>query len=64
VWAPVLARRFTGIPRVWLVQWADQLSVRPVTKIGAEELVLLSGMRLVRRWTVQSVVLSLYAIRQ
>jgi hypothetical protein len=26
--------------------------------------VLLSGMRLVRRWTVQSVVLSLYAIRQ
>ena len=64
VWAPVLARRFTGIPRVWLVQWADQLSVRPDTKIGAEELVLLSGMRLVRRWTVQSVVLSLYAIRQ
>ena len=64
VWAPVLARRFTRVPRVWLVQWADQLSVRPDTKIGREELVLLSGMRLVRRWTVQSVVLSLYAARQ
>ena len=64
VWAPVLARRFTRVPRVWLVQWADQLSVRPDTKIGREELVLLSGMRLVRRWTVQSVVLSLYAVRQ
>jgi mannosyltransferase len=64
VWAPVLARRFTGVRRVWLVQWADQLSVPPDTKIGSEELALLRGMRLVRRWTVQSVELSLYAARQ
>jgi mannosyltransferase len=64
VWAPVLARRFAGTRRVWLVQWADQLSARPATRIGREELVLLRGMRLVRRWTVQSVVLSLYAARQ
>jgi mannosyltransferase len=63
-WAPVLARRFTRVPRVWLVQWAVQRSVRPGTQIGREELVLVSGMRLVRRWTVQSVVLSLYAARQ
>jgi mannosyltransferase len=62
--APVLVRRFTGVPRVWLVQWADQRSVRPHAVIGQEELVLLSGMRLIRRWTVQSVVLSLYAARQ
>jgi len=64
VWAPVLARRFAGPPavhRVWLVQWAGQLSVRPDTKIGREELLLVQRMRLVRRWTVQSVVLSLYA---
>jgi mannosyltransferase len=64
VWAPVLARRFTGVRRVWLIQWADQLSVPPGTSIGREELALLHGMRLVRRWTVQSVVLSLYAARQ
>ena len=64
VWAPVLARRFPGTRRVWLVQWADQRSVPPSTKIGREEVVLLRGMRLVRRWTVQSVVLSLYAARQ
>jgi mannosyltransferase len=63
VWAPVLSRRFTGIRRVWLLQWADQLSVRPATKIGREEVALLGGMRLVRRWTVQSVVLSLYVAR-
>ena len=64
VWAPVLARRFARVPRVWLVRWTDQRSVPPATKIGREELVLLSGMRLVQRWTVQSVVLSLYAARQ
>ena len=62
--APVLARRFTRVPRVWLVQWADQVSQAPGTEIGREELDLLSGMRTVRRWTVQSVVLTLYAARQ
>jgi mannosyltransferase len=61
VWAPVLAGRFVGVRRVWLVQWAGQLSVRPNTKIGREELLLLRDLHLVRRWTVQSVVLSLYA---
>jgi mannosyltransferase len=62
--APVLARRFTGVRRMWLIQWADQLSAAPSTNIGREELALLRGMRLVRRWTVQSVVLSLYAVPQ
>jgi len=62
--APVLARRFTRVRRVWLIQWAGQRSVPPDTKTGHEELVLLSRMRLIRRWTVQSVVLSLYAVRQ
>jgi mannosyltransferase len=64
VWAPVLAKRFAGPPpvhQVWLVQWAGQLSLRPSTKIGLEELLLVHRMHLVRRWTVQSVVLSLYA---
>jgi len=61
VGAPVLAQRFAGVHRVWLVQWAAQLSVRPGTATGREELALVSGMRLVHRWTVHSVVLSLYA---
>ncbi len=64
VWAPVLAKRFAGPPavqRVWVVQWAGQLSVRPDTKVGREELALVHRMHLVQRWTVQSVVLSLYA---
>jgi mannosyltransferase len=57
----VLAKRFAGVHRVWLVQWADQLSDRPGTKIGREELNLVSSMHLVHRWTVHSVVVSLYA---
>lgn len=61
VWAPVLASRFTGVHRVWLVQWAGQLSARPGTKVGRAELALVHGMHPVRRWTVQSVVLTLYA---
>jgi mannosyltransferase len=62
--APVLARRFAVPPavrRVWVVQWADQLSLRPGTAIGREELALVKSMRLIHRWTVSSVVLSLYA---
>jgi mannosyltransferase len=65
VWAPELARRFAappGVRRVWLVQWAGQLSVRPGTKIGRAELALTRRMHLARRWTVQSVVLSLYTV--
>ena len=61
VWTSVLAKRFAGVHRVWLVQWADQLSDRPGTKIGREELNLVSSMHLVHRWTVHSVVVSLYA---
>jgi mannosyltransferase len=63
VWAPVLAKRFAGPPavhRVWVVQWVGQLSASPSTKIGREELVLVHRMHLIRRWTVQSVVLTLY----
>jgi mannosyltransferase len=63
VWAPVLAKRFAGPPavhRVWVVQWAGQLSASPSTKIGREELALVHRMHLIRRWTVQSVTLTLY----
>jgi mannosyltransferase len=59
--APVLAKRAAGVHRVWLVQWAGQLSLRPGTEVGREELALIRSMHLLRRWTVRSVVLSLYA---
>lgn len=62
--APALAGRLAGIRRVWLVQWADQVSVTPGTEADRDKLALVRGLRLVRRWTVQSVVLSLYAAGQ
>jgi mannosyltransferase len=46
--------------RVWVVRWRNPPSGAPVTGLDREELALTGGMRLVRRWTVQSVVLSLY----
>jgi hypothetical protein len=59
-----LAGRSAGIRRLWLVQWADQMSVTPGTEMGREKLALARSMHLIRRWTVQSVVLSLYAAGQ
>ncbi len=50
-----------GVRRVWVVQWRNTPSVRPDTSLDHEELALARGLRLIRRWTVQSVVLSLYA---
>jgi len=46
--------------RVWVVRWRNPPPRAPVTGLDREELALTGGMRLVRRWTVQSVVLSLY----
>jgi mannosyltransferase len=56
-----LARRSAGVQRVWLVQWATQVSVRPAPGVGREELTLLRGMHLIDRWKVHSVILRLYA---
>ena len=46
--------------RVWVVRWRNPPPGAPVTGLDREELALTGGMHLVRRWTVQSVVLSLY----
>jgi mannosyltransferase len=46
--------------RVWVVRWRNPPPGAPVTGLDREELALTDGMRLSRRWTVQSVVLSLY----
>jgi mannosyltransferase len=62
--APALAGRSASIRRLWLIQWADQMSVPPGGETGREKLALARGMHLIRRWTVQSVVLSLYAAGQ
>jgi mannosyltransferase len=60
-----LARRFgdarLGIRRVWLVRWRLQRAAP--TPLIREQLALLRGLRLIRRWTVRSVQLSLYALR-
>jgi mannosyltransferase len=61
VGAPVLAHRLAGVHRVWLVQWAGQLSDRPAAGTDVEKLATARDMHLVHRWKVHSVVLSLYA---
>jgi hypothetical protein len=54
-----LPRRFAGVARVWVVTWAGE--VRPQLPIGRRELAMVSGWRVVRRWHVRPVVLTLYA---
>ncbi len=57
----VLRSRFTGVRRVWIVRWNSQRSKRPTTPTGQEELRLVRGMHLVRRWHVRTIAISLYA---
>jgi mannosyltransferase len=56
-----LRSRFTGVRRVWIVRWHSQHSRRPRTPTGREELRLVRGMHLVRRWHVSTIAISLYA---
>lgn len=60
-----LARRLSAagpaVRRIWLVRW--QLPVPPPTPLVLEQRALLRGLRLIRRWNVKSVQLSLYAAR-
>ncbi|HEX5289591.1 MAG TPA: glycosyltransferase family 39 protein [Streptosporangiaceae bacterium] len=59
-----LARRFAGtglgLRRVWLVRWRRPAG--PATPLIREQQALLAGLRLIRRWDVRSVELSLYAL--
>ncbi len=58
--AAVVAVRLRGVRRIWTVQWAQPL-VNATPTAGervAEHAV--AGMRLLRRWRISSVVLSLY----
>ena len=56
-----LRSRFTGVRRVWIVRWNSQHSRRPRAPTGQEELRLVRGMHLVRRWHVSTIAISLYA---
>jgi mannosyltransferase len=57
----VVAARLRTVPRVWTVQWAHALG--PATAVPARLARLLTSLRLIRTWRVQSVVLRLYAAR-
>jgi mannosyltransferase len=59
--ASQLRSRFAGVRRVWLITWHGR--PRPRTATSREELALVGQMRLVRLWTVGSVVLRLYMAR-
>jgi mannosyltransferase len=56
----LMARRFAGARRVWLVRWHLRLPSTP-SALARKELSLLTRLRLVRTWIVRSVVLRLYA---
>ncbi len=60
--APVLAQRFAGVRRVWTVRWHTSLTPLSSDHLTGEETALVKHMRLVRRWRVMSVLLSLYAV--
>jgi mannosyltransferase len=63
--AGTVAARLSGVPRLWTVQWARQLGeARPTQADAAAGRVIaraITRMRLVHRWRIASIVLSLYA---
>jgi mannosyltransferase len=59
---PVLAKRFTGVRRVWFVTGQSNHKF-PVASsaIDREKMALVSGMHIVHRWMANEVMLTLYA---
>lgn len=58
--ASVVAARLRGVTRVWTVQWTDPLSPGGGTRTDVVAAAI-RRMRLIGRWRIASVVLSLYA---
>jgi mannosyltransferase len=56
----VLVSRLSTVRRVWVVRWTVNLKS---ARVLAAEARLMPRLRLIRSWTVQSVVLSLYQVR-
>jgi mannosyltransferase len=61
--APVLTQRLAGIRRVWTVNWVNSLTPLSSDRLAGQEEAQVSHMRLIERWHVMSVVLTLYASR-
>jgi mannosyltransferase len=59
----VIASRMRGVARLWTVQWASPLPSQGVSAANRPEIAALGAMRLVHRWQIASVVLSLYQAR-
>ncbi len=57
----VVAARLRGVRRVWTVQWAGPLSRSGAAPASLTR--LLTSMRAIGRWHIQSVVLRLYLVR-
>jgi mannosyltransferase len=58
--AAVVAARLSGVRRIWTVQWAQPLvNYAPSAGVRVAERAI-ARMRLLRRWRISSVVLSLY----
>jgi mannosyltransferase len=63
--AAALPGRFAGVRRVWLVSWSDKpVASQASGATDRAELALVARMRLIRHWTVGSVVLGLYEPRR
>ncbi|HVB45984.1 MAG TPA: glycosyltransferase family 39 protein [Streptosporangiaceae bacterium] len=58
----VIAARIRTVRRLWTVRWADPLT--PDSAAPADLTRLLTQLRLIGRWRVGSVTVSLYAVRQ
>jgi mannosyltransferase len=56
----IVAARLSGVRRVWTIQWAQPLAVTTPTPGQRVAQRAIAGMRLLRRWRISSVVLSLY----
>lgn len=59
--AAVLAGRLRGVTRVWTVSWVQPLSPGPATPAEVVAARAVAGMRVIGRWRIASVVLSLYS---
>lgn len=61
--AGAVAARLGDVTRVWTVQWAQDLSPAGRTPTDVVAARAISKMRLVKRWRIESVILSLYTAR-
>lgn len=60
----VLAARLRVVPRVWTIRWANPLPGGGLSGAAADEARAVARLRLVARWRVSSIIVSLYAARR